>query len=223
MFSTLYAYLGENLLNEGIQKYLYCNLGMRRYQFSQRLNKWKAGWKSGTGKSGLSIEDRQKIHDLWLKYATLPVDRRDARDIMKIPLKEYTLRYPNINCEHTSIVKNKRNTMIVQAPRYVSTITVHQMLSSAKGQCNIVTSFGTVISLRPFFLVTPSEREKLECLCTTCLNTRLLFDVVMGKVKDVQQKFKSITKYFTNRKECMMTRSGNFSIDCINNLCNFSS
>ena len=99
---------------------------------------------------------------------------------------------------------------------------LHQMLSSAKEQCNIVTSFGTVISLRSFFLVTPSEREKLECLCTTCLNTRLVFDVVMGKVKDVQQKFKSITKYFTNRKECMMTRSGNFSIDCINNLCKYN-
>ena len=26
LFSTVYAYLGENILNKGIQKYLYCNL-----------------------------------------------------------------------------------------------------------------------------------------------------------------------------------------------------
>ena len=66
----------------------------------------------------------------------------------------------------------------------------------------------------------PSEREKLECLCSICFNTRKLFEALVRYSSSKQLKtFTSITQYFINEKKCVQARNGCVSKKCINGEC----
>ena len=68
---------------------------------------------------------------------------------------------------------------------------------------NIDIRFGTVSSLRPFFITFATEKEMALCLCKICLNVRLLFDPLVAQAKKDQNDVNdSITKLFMHNCKC---------------------
>ena len=81
-------------------------------------------------------------------------------------------------------------------------------------------SRGSVHNFRPFFVVTPTKREKLECLCTVCCNARTMFDALQRVVKKRGFKqYSSITSYLTGGNQCKQDRNGYVSKSCIVGAC----
>ena len=46
-------------------------------------------------------------------------------------------------------------------------------------------SLGKVLSLRPFFVTQPTEKELSLCLCKLCLNSKLFFEPKLVQAKKV--------------------------------------
>ena len=221
LFSTLYLYLGDALFNdERIITALYKHLGMRRYRFLLRLNRFMNGKRSHRGKTGLSIEKKQLIRDCWIEYSQVTVDRRNERDMVSMPKQKYQNMYGGIETEKLIQVVNKRGIEIVKAVRRVATITVRNLVNNLITRDHVF-SYGTVINFRPFFIGVATEPEKLECLCRVCFNMRLLFDTIMKAVKEENlEEFKSITEYLKSGGSCKFGRSGYTALECITGDCN---
>ena len=91
---------------------------------------------------------------------------------------------------------------------------------NSQRKANVSVSLGSAHDIRPFFVVIPSDREKLECLCTTCCNARLTFDAVQRCAKRNNFRlYTSITSYFTGGMECSRDRNGYHAYRCINGDC----
>ena len=104
----------------------------------------------------------------------------------------------------------------MKAPRYIATSTVREI----KRKLNDKFSRGTICNYRPFFVGVATEREKLECLCKTCLNPRLLHNALMKEVKaKMECVHSSISQYFISGKSCQYARSGYTHFDCITGDC----
>ena len=70
-------------------------------------------------------------------------------------------------------------------------------------------SFGTILSLRPFFITFATEKEMALCLCKICLNARLLFDPLVAQAKkDQNDVTDSITKFFMHNCKCPILENG---------------
>ena len=64
-------------------------------------------------------------------------------------------------------------------------------------QQGITASYGTVLSLRPFSITFASEKEIALCLCTVCLNTRMLLEPLMAQAKrDNDNVTESVAEFF---------------------------
>ena len=70
-------------------------------------------------------------------------------------------------------------------------------------------SLGKVLSLWPFFITYPTEKEIFWCLCKMCLNARLLFDPIKVQAKnDGDACPDSITEYLMSSCECPKLENG---------------
>ena len=98
-------------------------------------------------------------------------------------------------------------------------MTVRKLLRKLQEVLHTI-SVGSVVNMRPFFVKVPSNREKLECLCGVCFNTRVIFDALMKYVKFIGGKiFESITSYFVDKPECRQTPCGYLHRQCIKGDC----
>ena len=217
LFSRLYAAFGARLPDDdNLQNWLAKSLGMRSRRFKERLKKWLTpnnGLRRGRPK--ITPEIAQKIFDLWVVNSTISVDRRDGRDLVRIPMKDYQKRYQGIECSLVKSYTNKRNIEMAQAPRYICHKTVREMVEIIEEKiCK--QSRGSVPNFRPFFVLTPTEREKLECLCTVCCNARSVFNPIQRAAKKRGFKqYTSITSYLTGGNQCKQDRNGYLSKSCI--------
>ena len=216
IFPELYSIFGVKLVHDKhLSKWVAKSLGMRTTRFRERLRKWLNGELSGRGRPRVTAAKAQAIFDAWIAHSTISVDRRDGRDMVRIPMTEYQDRYKGIE---TSLVKpytNKRNTLMAEAPRYMSHKTVREMEKLIEQQEGKF-SLGTIYKFRPYFVVAPSEREKLECLCTVCCNARSMFNAIQRSAKkNGFKQYTSITSYLTHGKTCKLATSGYISKECI--------
>ena len=184
LFSRLFAIFGKRLPDdENLQQWLSKSLGMRRKRFKERLRKWlNPNIGSTPGRPRMTTEVAQTIFDEWISHSTISVDRRDGRDMVSMPNTEYQKRYREIESCLVKTLVNKRNSLIAQVPRYVCDKTVREMVAIIEEKIG-KKSIGSVHNFRPFFVVTPTEREKLECLCTVCCNARTMFNALQRVVK----------------------------------------
>ena len=84
----------------------------------------------------------------------------------------------------------------------------------------ITISYGTAISMRPFFVMHATEKEIVLCLCKLCLNTRLLFELLMVQAKkDNDKTTDSITEFFMDSCDCPKTSSGYYHWNCVSMKC----
>ena len=73
---------------------------------------------------------------------------------------------------------------------------------------------------KPFFINSPSEREKLACLCMSCLNTRNVFDALMIVARDNElETFDSISGYYLNNCDCTKDINGFYQLNCTEGRC----
>ena len=221
LFTYLYTFLGWNICDKNVQKWLHKSLGMRKYIFMERLDTWLTPQiAKRRGRPCTDSATRQEIFDVWIDNSIVSVDRRNGRDIVKMLKKDYDKRYEGISCDLVSTEKNKRNSDVVKAPRRIATVTVRMLKEIMDIKYGKKISYGIIINLRPSFVGTPSEREKLECLCGICMNCRNLFDALMKYVSSKEMEcFQSITQYFIDGKNCVVARNGYVSRNCITGDC----
>ena len=223
LFSNLFSYFGVQLANDHyLQKWLTKSLGMRKKRFIERLYKWlrpKIDVPKGK-KRTLTDEDRQIIHDTYLENSTISVDRRDGRDMVRMRMSAYKEHYHGIETSLVSAHVNNRKTLMAQAPRYMCHVTTKKIVEILQEKHNLKVSIGTAHSLRPFFVDSPTDREKLECLCTVCCNARTLFDAIQRRAKkNGMVLYTSITSYLTSGKDCIKDKNGYISRPCITGCC----
>ena len=220
LFNTLYQYLRESLFNDDrLISSIYKYLGFRRDRFILRLNRFSNGILSLRGKTRMTLQQKQLIHDAWVGNSQVTVDRRNGRDMVSIPKSKYDKLYSSIETEKLVETTNKRGKPIIKALRCIATISVRDLVKKLKDSGHNF-SYGSVINYRPFFIGVATEREKLECLCKVYFNMRLLFDTLMHVVKDGNmQGFKSITAYLTSSKSSKFSPSGYTALDCITGQC----
>ena len=85
LFSTLYSHLGDHLLNEKFCSFIQ-RLGCRKNRFDQRLFDWLTpSTKTKRGRPSHSNDTQQVCFDMWVENSIISVDRRDGRDVIKIP------------------------------------------------------------------------------------------------------------------------------------------
>lgn len=116
-------------------------------------------------------------------------------------------------------MKNKRGQAYYSANQMVATCTVRSILQQASQQ-GITVSFGTVLSLCPFFITFATEKEIALCLCKVCLNTRMLFEPLMAQAKrDNNKVTESVTEFFMYSCECSKSPNGYFQWNCVSMKC----
>ena len=70
-------------------------------------------------------------------------------------------------------------------------------------------SLGSVLNLKPFFVMYASEKEMSLCLCKLCLNTKFAFDALMSNTKkDGDESFTSITSFLMDGCSCSKGENG---------------
>ena len=181
LFATLYEFFGAQLLNdEGLQCWLRKSLGMRKMRFETRLWNWLMPSTNSNKRSEWQMFPHgQIIFDAWIANSTISVDRRDGRDTVKMKMEEFKRKYYGIETTLVTGLINKRNTDMAKAPRYMAHLSVRKMQEMILEKHQIKVSIGSVFNFQPFFVTTPSQRDKLECLCTVSLNAREKFNAVM--------------------------------------------
>ena len=226
IFSRLYSFFGVRITYDlELQKWLakaFYGPRKRKQRFVERLFRWLKPKIEIPRRHGPAYtpEQRQLIFDTWIDNSTISVDRRDGRDSVRIPKGVYNKRFFSIETSLVSFLKNKRNAEIAQAPRYICHMTTSEILKVLEDKHGSKFCRGSVHNLRPFFVENPTDREKLECLCTVCCNIRLLFQAVQRRAKkNSLPEFQSITSYFTNNKNCGNDRNGFISHSCLTGSC----
>ena len=77
-------------------------------------------------------------------------------------------------------------------------------------------SLGKVLSLRPFFVTYPTEKELSLCLCKLCLNSKLLFEPILVQAKKVGDDIsKSLTEFFILSCSCPKAVNGFYQWKCV--------
>ena len=81
-------------------------------------------------------------------------------------------------------------------------------------------SLGTVLSLKPFFVTYPTEKEISLCLCKLCLNVKLLFEPLATKAKrDGSEISQSTTEFFMFSCKCPKSLNGYYQLKCVTGKC----
>ena len=172
-------------------------------------------------KKKLSTEHRQLVYDTWHEFSIVTVDRRNNRDVVKINRSEF-LKYEQLKTPSENIIEyytSKRNQQKVKSTRYIATKTVREIQHTLETKHDLHFSLGIICSLKPFYIVPPSEREKESCLCKFCLNLHLKFDALQKHLKDKTRRVSSMSSYFANGISCAQDQNGFYQLKCISSDC----
>ena len=79
----------------------------------------------------------------------------------------------------------------------------------------VMVSLGTVLNCRPFFVTYATDRELSLCMCKICLNSKLLFEVLMAKVKkDGDVAYDSLSSFYMHECTCTEAPNGYYQWNC---------
>ena len=140
--------------------------------------------KETRGRHGFSLEDKQAVYNAWPDNCIVSTDDRNRRNMIRISKRKYIEKFVNLSNESITIdeSKDKRGCSHYSANRMVLTCTV-RMIKEQLIKKGFSISLGTVLSLKPFFVTYPTEKEISLCLCKLCLNVKLLFEPLAIKAK----------------------------------------
>ena len=108
---------------------------------------------------------------------------------------------------------------MVKCTQYISTKTLRKIKDAIELKHGFHVSLGMMLSLRPFYVLPPTEREKASCLCKFCLNLWLKFKELMKHLNDQTKKISSMSAYFGHGITCNQNQNGFYQLECISNNC----
>ena len=173
-------------------------LDIRHSRFVLRLKSWKnKKVVESRGRKSISVEIKQVIYNEWKNNAIYSVDRGNNRDKVKISKHTFLRKYGDIAKEdHIDEEKSKKDMLFYACPRMIVTCTICELQRKLM-DAGINVSYGTVISMKPFYITYATEKENVLCMCKLCLNARLLFNPLMENGKSSGgTTFTSITFFF---------------------------
>ena len=161
-------------------------------------------YKEKRGSSSLSLEDKQYIHDLWIGNSIPSLDFRNGRDSVKMRYDKYERKYVNLNNDkHLLQRKVKCGFKVYVASHRVATCTIRKLRSKIMSEKGINISIGLLSYLKPFYITSPLDKEKVMCMCKLCLNFCLKFNPLMTRSKDFNgPHFASISSYYMRSCKC---------------------
>ena len=190
---------GEQLEEENFVKLLADKMNIRKARFIESVNEWKLkGYQETRGREGLSLQTKQSIYNMWIDNCTTSIDGRNGRNMVQISKRKYLEKYGQLSPDSIKIEErqNKRGKLYFSSNRMILTCTVRSIQEKLSKE-GLTVSLGTVLSLRPFFVTYPTEKELSLCLCKLCLNMKFLFEPVAAQAKkDGDALSESITQYF---------------------------
>ena len=207
---------GDKLKDEQFFDFLGKELGIvNREEFCTYLQ-WseKNHVAYGFKKNYLTLQRRQEIYDFWKTHSTLSVDRRNNRQSTKLSKKNINYLTKGLVDENLNVVE-VRGREKFEAHRYIYTSPIRKLHKDFIAQYGEV-SLGTFYKLKPFYLQTPTEREKESCLCITCLKV----DCIYEPLKQHLKLSESLTLYLIQDFLCEYDTDIQFPhIDCIKMSC----
>ena len=108
---------------------------------------------------------------------------------------------------------------MVKSRRRVFTKPVWQLQAIVEKKIISSISTGFIWKNKPFYVVSPPEREKASILCKFSLKLRLKFDELQTHLKDKDKKTTNMSEYFTNVIECAKNEIGFYQLKCISSEC----
>ena len=94
------------------------------------------------------------------------------------------------------------------------------MLKRLETKLGIKVSIGLISVCKPFFCVTPTEREMSLCLCKLCLNVRQLFEALTNFCKKEGLDYpSSLSGHFMDGCKCDKEANGFFPLSCVKEKC----
>ena len=161
-------------------------------------------YKEKRGSSSLSLKDKQYIYDLWIENSIPSVEFRNGRDSVKMRCDKYERRYTNLNNDkHPVQQKLKRGVKVYVASRRVATCTIRKLRSKIMSEKGINISIGLLSYLKPFYITSPLDKEKVICMCKLCRSFCLKFNPLMTHSKNFNgPHFDSISSYYMSSCKC---------------------
>ena len=115
--------------------------------------------------------------------------------------------------------KNKRGHVQFQANRMILTCTVRNIYNKLT-ESGVRVSLGKVMSLKPFFITYPTEKEISLCLCKLCLNVKMLLEPLMAKAKKDDDKiYNSASEFFMCQSQCQKGSNSYWKWKCCSLKC----
>ena len=170
-------------------------MGIEHYRFISRLENWKTNIfedKRGN-QNGIPLETKQIIYNEWLCNSIPSVIH--GRELVRMRKLLYLKKFEGIvNNPPLNEIVNKRGIKMYEATRQLVTCTVRQLQSTLKEKYDIIASLGMIINFKPFYMCYANEKERIMCMCGTCLNAHLLFNVIRNNCPEI--KTTSVSEYF---------------------------
>ena len=223
MHKTMHSVFKNKMNDTNFLKWLASMLNIRTSRFLTYVANWRdRNFTETKGNLELQLELRQKIDDTWVENSISSRDCRNGWNIVNISKRKYFSLYKDIRNEKVVVEEkiNKRGHVHYQANRMVLTCTVRSIQKKISDSGTGV-SLGKIVSLKPFFITYPTEKEMSLFLCTLCLNVKMLLEPLMAKAKkDNDVTFESATEFFMS--ECKCEKGGNsyYKWKCCNLKCN---
>lgn len=147
-------------------------------------------------------------------------DGRNGRNMVQISKRKYIEKYGSLSHELIKIDKhkNKHGQLYLASNRMVVTYPV-RLIQGKVVEKGYTVSLGKVLSLRPFFVTYPTEKELPLCFCKLCLNSKLLFEPILVQAKKVGDISKSLTEFFITSCSCKKTVNGFYQWKCVTLKC----
>ena len=195
----LHVFFGEQLNNENFLKQIADKLGIRKSRFADTVRHWEAiQYKESRGREGINFESKQTIYKSQIENCITSTDGQNGRNVVQVTKRKYLEKYGELSHESIRLEEhqNKCGKLYNSSNHLVLTCTMRNIQKKflEKG---LAISLGKVLSLWPFFITYPTEKEVSLCLCKMCLNARLLFEPIKAQAKkDGNVCPDSITEYF---------------------------
>ena len=139
------------------------------HQAMQAVANWKdRNFTETRGKNELPLEVRQAIYDTWVENSISSTDCHNGQNVINISKHKYFSLYHDIENKKIVVEKKKIGQVQFQANRMILTCTIRNIHNKLT-ESGVRVSLGKVMSLKPFFITYPTEKESLYvCVSFGC-------------------------------------------------------
>lgn len=147
---------------------------------------------------------RKTVYEFWLKNSVTTVFRSNGRDVLRLSKENYFKINPLYRNDDDSQITEKDVTLkkcntvktYVTAVKKIYTKSVRQLHEDFKNETGSTMGLSVFYKCKPFYVVRPTENEKVSCMCITCLNIHNMLDAVNNYKRSLKKDIiESATEY----------------------------